>query len=123
MRLLVDECLPRVLVDELRGRGHDVVWVRDTGQGESDETVLAWANSEGRIVISEDRDFGDLTMQRGVAAVDIVRVRMSGFPNSAAQIAVDVASVIERLEPGLVGHLTVIEPARVRQRALRVVHP
>jgi predicted nuclease of predicted toxin-antitoxin system len=116
--LLVDECLPRVLVDELRTRGHDVMWVRDSFSGADDVSVLSKANSQGRVVLSEDRDFGDLTMQQGYPAVGIVRVRMSGFPHSAAQISVRVATEIENLGPQLIGQLTVIEPGRVRQRAL-----
>ena len=118
MRLLVDECLVRALVDELRNRGHDVAWVRDVSPGADDETVLARANAEGRIIVSEDRDFSDLTMKQGMPAVGILRVRMSGFPNSAAEISARVASEIERLEARLLGHVTVIEPSRVRQRAL-----
>jgi predicted nuclease of predicted toxin-antitoxin system len=117
---MVDECLPKVLVSELRNRGHDVVWVREAHPGIDDGTVLAIATSEGRIVLTEDRGFGTLIVRLRYPAVGLVIAHMNRFSGTAAEIAVRVAKVIDRLDATCVGSLTVIEPDRVRQRPLPV---
>jgi hypothetical protein len=116
--ITVDECLPRSLVFELRGRGHDVVWVSEAHPSIDDERVLAIATSEGRIVVTEDRDFGFLTMRMRRPAVGLVIAHMSRFVGEPAEIAVKIADVIDDLGATVGGTLTVIEPGRVRQRAL-----
>jgi len=118
MLMMVDECLPRLLVLELRMRGHDVAWVRESFRGFEDEKILALATSEGRIVLTEDRDYGTLTMRLRQPAVGLVIAHMSRFPGTVAEIAGRVAQEIDDLGAACVGFLTVIEPGRVRQRAL-----
>ena len=61
MRLLADENFPRLVVQELRSRGHDLVWIREETPGISDYEVLARATTEGRTLITFDKkDFGKL---------------------------------------------------------------
>ena len=61
MRLLADENFPRLVVQELRSRGHDLVWISEETPGISDREVLARATTEGRILITFDKeDFGEL---------------------------------------------------------------
>lgn len=59
MRLLLDEQLSRVLAEELRRRGHDVVAVVETDLRQArDDVILAWATAQGRAVVTNNiRDF------------------------------------------------------------------
>ncbi|MHB8718173.1 MAG: DUF5615 family PIN-like protein [Candidatus Dormibacteria bacterium] len=59
MRLLLDEQLSRVLAEELRRRGHDVVAIVETDLREArDDAILAWATAQGRAVVTNNiRDF------------------------------------------------------------------
>lgn len=123
MRFLVDECFPERLVTALRGNGHDVTWASQVCRSQPDEVVLAIATREGRIVITEDKDYGDLTVRDGHPAVGIVISQVDRFPGGIRE-AIDVlCERIESLGSSLIGAVTVIELERVRQRALPPIEP
>jgi predicted nuclease of predicted toxin-antitoxin system len=56
MRLLANENLPLDLVEGLRRAGHNVAWIRTEAPGINDESVLARAIAEERILITFDKD-------------------------------------------------------------------
>ena len=118
MRLLVDECFPKSLVRALEQLGHDVTWASVVCQSKPDAAVLALATAEGRLVVTEDRDFGTLVVRDGLPTVGIVIVHGSEFFGGITECAVDMAKLIDQLAAGLPGVLTTISPGRVRQRPL-----
>ncbi len=64
MRLLADENFPKPIVDALRTGGHDVLWARTDCAGWKDVVLLELAESEARIVLTLDRDFWQIAVQR-----------------------------------------------------------
>src|SRR5436309_2206170 len=60
MRFLANENFPGAAVKALVAAGHDVVWVRIAAPGTTDPDVLAWAGREERILLTFDKDFGEL---------------------------------------------------------------
>ena len=68
MRFLADENIPGRLVETLRRAGHDVAWTRMDRPGADDRVVLARAVAERRIVITFDKDFGELAARSGLSA-------------------------------------------------------
>ncbi|HET6528297.1 MAG TPA: DUF5615 family PIN-like protein [Balneolaceae bacterium] len=60
MKFLADECCDASLVKELRHAGHNVLYVMEYGPGSTDTEVLEKAFSERRVLITEDKDFGEL---------------------------------------------------------------
>ena len=60
MKFLVDECCDAGLVASLRNSGHDVTYVIEQKAGMSDDEVLLNAYNEERILLTEDKDFGEL---------------------------------------------------------------
>lgn len=64
MRLLADENLPKPIVEALRAAGHDVLWARTDLAGASDVALLDLAESEARIVLTLDKDFWQIAVQR-----------------------------------------------------------
>jgi hypothetical protein len=60
MKFIADENISRLVIERLRTAGFDVVAVRDLAPGISDRDVLKTATAEERIVLTEDRDFGEL---------------------------------------------------------------
>ncbi len=60
MRFIVDECTGPSVARWLTTNGHDVVSVSDETPGITDSEVLSRASSEDRILITNDRDFGEL---------------------------------------------------------------
>jgi predicted nuclease of predicted toxin-antitoxin system len=65
MRLLADENFPKPIVEKLRAEGHDVLWVRTDLAGARDAALLDLAESEARIVLTLDKDFWQIAVQRG----------------------------------------------------------
>ena len=63
MRFLADENFPGLAVSELRKRGHDVSWVLTDSPGISDQEVLGRAKDENRILLTFDKDFGELVFR------------------------------------------------------------
>ena len=121
MRFLIDECLSRHIVEQLAIAGHDVVWARQVCSGDDDKLVLDRANAENRLVITEDRDFGDLTVRLRLHALSVVIVAVSEFNLSLDEIGKHVASCIGQLGDSCENALTVIEPGRIRQRPINLI--
>lgn len=68
MKLLANENFPLLVVEALRAAGHDVVWARTEMAGAADDVILARAQLEERLVVTFDKDFGDLAFHWGLAA-------------------------------------------------------
>ena len=80
MRWLCDENVPRLLVDALRQKGHDVVWIGELSPGIGDPDVLALALRERRICLTFDKDFGELAAIRTLpSGSGVVLLRMTLF--------------------------------------------
>jgi len=60
MRLLANENFPGAAVQALEAARHDVIWVRTAAPGMADPDALAWAAREDRILLTFDKDFGEL---------------------------------------------------------------
>ena len=95
MRFLADENLAGYMVEAMRRLGHDVAWVRTDGRGSTDGEVLARAEAERRVLVTADKDFGELAFRaRLPAASGIVLLRLRGAP--AYRTAVLVAAIEAR---------------------------
>jgi predicted nuclease of predicted toxin-antitoxin system len=118
VRLLVDECVGRPLVDELRQRFADVAYVAEIHPAASDTEVLAWAIRDGRVLITEDYDFGELVFHKHLKAEAVVIIAPGAL---GAELIKDAKSIAERLlsaSTELLGRLTIVERRRLRQRPL-----
>ncbi len=60
MRFLADESCDFAVVRALRAAGHDVVAVTEMAPAANDETVIEIALNDGRLLLTEDKDFGQL---------------------------------------------------------------
>lgn len=75
MRFLADECCDGGLVTALRDEGHDVFYVPELIAGATDEVVLGCAFDEERILLTEDKGFGELVYRMRLPAHGIVLMR------------------------------------------------
>ena len=117
MRLLANENFPRQIVEELVNAGHDVAWVRLDGPGSSDEVVLQRSNDGQRVLITFDKDFGELVYRLGrIAASGIILFRISLVDLDKAMGT--VLRVIHS-QPDWSGHYTVVTNKTIRMRQLR----
>ena len=77
MRFLVDECTGPAVAAWLRTQGHDVVSVYEESPGVGDEHVLNRAFSEGRILVTVDKDFGEKVFRDRLQHCGIVLLRLA----------------------------------------------
>jgi predicted nuclease of predicted toxin-antitoxin system len=113
VKLLLDSCVWGKAADELRAAGHDVIWAGDWPEDLGDEDILALAHAERRILITLDKDFGELAVARGNPHHGILRiVNFSARQQAAACLAVLAAHGDELLA----GALVVVESGRMRVR-------
>lgn len=64
MNFLADENVDQQIVDQLRKNGHDVLYVIEMEPGISDDEVLARANRRGALLLTADKDFGELIFRQ-----------------------------------------------------------
>jgi predicted nuclease of predicted toxin-antitoxin system len=116
MRILANENVADETVDALRRLGHDVAWIATDTAGASDREVLQRAVNEDRIVVTFDKDFGELASREGLpvlTGVILLRVQTKD-PTTLTQI---VVAALESRDDWA-GHFSVIENQRLRMTPL-----
>jgi hypothetical protein len=116
MRFLANENFPGPAVAALKAAGHDVVWVRTAKPGATDWDVLAWAVREERILLTFDKEFGELASRSVLPAkcgVVLLRTPMPKPGDNGQRLA---GLIMARND--WPGYFSVIEPGRVRMRPL-----
>lgn len=116
MRLLANENFPLDAVEGLRKAGHDVAWIREDSRGVADDKILIRAQEENRIVVTFDKDFGELAFRSKLASQSgIILFRITPkSPQYVAQAAVQALASRDNW----VGHFSVIEDNRIRMTSL-----
>lgn len=116
MRILADENFPLVAVEALQQQGHNVIWIRNDTPGVSDRVILARAQAENRIIVTFDKDFGELAFRFGLPALSgIILFRIT--PSSPERITEIVLAVLAS-RTDLAGNFTVVENDRIRMKPL-----
>ena len=118
MRFLADENVSRVVVSRLREAGLHVMEIPDEQRGSRDEIVLDIALSGNCILITEDRDFGELVIRRRLPVSGVLLLELDRLSNVAE--ADRVLQVVTSLSDKLRGSLVVVEPSRTRVRPLLI---
>ena len=116
MRFLANENFPGSAVAALQASGHDVVWIRTAAQGSTDPNVLAWAAREERILLTFDKDFGELARRSTLppaCGVVLIRIPMPR-PGIVGRRLADLITSRD----DWAGHFSVVESGRVRMRPL-----
>jgi predicted nuclease of predicted toxin-antitoxin system len=119
MRFLADENFPRRSADLLRSLGHDIETVAALARGARDLDVLRMASEGDRVLLTFDRDFGELVFRLGQPTRGIVFIRYDHL--DALRPARLVLSLLEISEMELYDFFTTITGDEVRQR--RIVSP
>jgi predicted nuclease of predicted toxin-antitoxin system len=116
VRWFADECVHAVVVRELRAAGHDVVYAAEVARQAKDVTLANRAAREGRIFLTEDKDFGEIAFLNPLASQPIVLLRISSQRRHMkwSQLRAAIAEHGEMLARSF----TVIGEARTRVRPL-----
>jgi predicted nuclease of predicted toxin-antitoxin system len=118
MLFLADEDFPGIAVHWLRETGHDVVWARTHMPGCADSVLLAAAQRDSRVVLTCDKDFGELAFHWGLpASCGVVLFRFTVASSMVFLERFKNLMEAER-EIGFSGNFCVVEADRVRSRPL-----
>ena len=115
MKLLLDACVWGGAATHLRELAHDVVWAGDWSEDPGDVEILRRAAAQRRVLVTLDKDFGELAIARGAAHCGIVRlagIRARAQGRCCADVLEEYGG---RLLAGTVT-MVVMEPGRIRIR-------
>lgn len=118
MRLLADENFPKPLVERLRADGHDVLWVRTDSPGWKDVVLLDLAESEARILLTLDRDFWQIAVQRPIPLEQSGVVLFRVHPATPANLEPLLRAFAEANRPW-VGHISIVAEDGIQMLAAR----
>ena len=86
LRFLVDECTGKRLSTLLKKEGYDVLFVGDVIKSASDEEIIKRCEKEKRILITDDKDFGELVFRLGRPTQGVILLRIDVNPQKRYEI-------------------------------------
>ncbi len=117
MRFLADECCDTATVDALREDGHDVLYAIESLRGVTDDVILERAFTESRVLLTEDKDFGELVYRLRYPAYGVILLRfdvqdaMSKIPR--------LRVLLDHEKDRIPGAFVVLDATKARVRPLR----
>ncbi len=112
MRFLADESCDFAVVRALRAAGHDVRAVAEPIPGGDDEDVIELATRDNRLLLTEDKDFGQLVFAHIHTTGGVILIRFPGGVRAALPKA--VIDLVNEMGERLMGCFVVIQPGRIR---------
>lgn len=116
MRIIANENVSRGVIQGLRDVGHDVWSVKEKSRGADDLDILVVAELEQRLILTHDKDFGELSFRpKSPASAGVILLRLSGDnPDSDNRRVLEAIASRDDWE----NHFSVIEANRIRMRPL-----
>jgi len=114
MNLLADEGVDKPIVEQLRQNGHDVLYVAEMEPGIPDEMVLQRANEHQALLVTQDKDYGELVYRHGLVHLGVILIRLAGL--SLETKAKIVSKVLADRAGEMPNAFSVISPGMVRIR-------
>ena len=114
MNLVADEDVDGPVVQRLRNDGHDIIYVAELSSGVTDDDVLRQANDRGALLLTADKDFGELVFRQRLVHSGVLLLRLAGLTNvTKAEIVAEVCRV---RGAELLGAFSVVSPGQIRIR-------
>jgi predicted nuclease of predicted toxin-antitoxin system len=114
MNLMADEGVDKPIIDALRKAGFDVVYILESHQGADDDNILELANKQQRVLLTQDKDFGELVFRLKSTHYGVVLIRLNGYSALDKAKIVTNLFIIHQIE--LLNAFTVIQPNAIRIR-------
>jgi len=114
MNLVADESIDQPIVVGLRQKGHDVIYIAELSPSISDDNVLDEANRRGSMLLTADKDFGELVFRQRRVHAGVVLIRLAGLsPSTKTEI---VCRAISQHGTEFMSSFAVISSGLVRVR-------
>jgi predicted nuclease of predicted toxin-antitoxin system len=112
LNFLADESCDFEVVRALRKNGHDVLAICEVAKRLEDPEVIDLSVREDRVLITEDKDFGELVYARGHGSPGVILLR---YPAVARQrLSGDIVRLLNEKKEALHGSFVVLQPGRFR---------
>jgi predicted nuclease of predicted toxin-antitoxin system len=112
MRCIVDECFGPAVIRWLRSQGHDVIAIFEIARGARDRDILALAVREDRVLLTADKDFGDLVFRDGHAHSGVILLRLDD--ETAANMIRVLEDLLAHYADDIDHHFVVVTGTSVR---------
>ena len=116
MKLLADAHISRALVAYLTELGHEVLHVAMISPRMSDSAILNRAAADGRVVLTADKDFGELCFRRLMPSAGVILLRLHA-PSEIGRVEI-IKRFWPLIEPNALGHFTVVTDSSIRRSPL-----
>jgi len=116
MILVADESIDRQIVYQLRNCGYRVISVAEMDPGMTDAEVFELANAQDALLITADKDFGEIVFRQRRVNRGVILVRLAGLPQEKKGYL--VATALRKYLLEMCNSYTVITPCRVRIRKM-----
>ena len=116
IKFLVDESVEKAVVDFLRKQGYDALYVAENCSGITDDEVLSFANRDNRVLVTNDRDFGELIFLQRKASSGVLLFRSSS-EKSSDRVSL-VRKLLQSFADRLEGNFVVVSDEKIRIRKL-----
>jgi len=116
VKFLADENVELGIVEYLRLSDNDVLYITEKSPGILDSAVIGLANKEKRVIITNDKDFGEIIFLQRKVSVGIILMRF-GNENLSIKIA-SLKILLSKYNKKITGHFVVIDEERIRIRPI-----
>ena len=114
MILLADESVDGQVVEGLRSEGHSVWYTAEQEPGLADADVFHIANQKEAVLLTADKDFGEIVFRQRHITKGVILIRLAGL--SPSRKSLTIASALRDHSGELIDAFTVISPASIRIR-------
>jgi predicted nuclease of predicted toxin-antitoxin system len=114
MKVSIDENVVRQVAEGLGPEGHEVQRIKEIARGSHDDGVLSLANQRDALLLTGDKDFGELVFRQHQRTLGVILIRLDGLPHE--EKAEIVRRVFQEKGTTLLHAFTVITRRGVRVR-------
>ncbi|MFB6100577.1 MAG: DUF5615 family PIN-like protein [Candidatus Nanohalobium sp.] len=116
MKFIVDESTGKSIADFLEEGGYDTVFVGAEMKSASDSEIMERALEEKRIIVTNDKDFGELTIREGRDAEGILLLRLQlETPENKKKV---LENILENHGDKIEGNLVIAREDQIKTRKL-----
>ncbi|MDR6807712.1 putative nuclease of putative toxin-antitoxin system [Dyadobacter sp. BE34] len=112
--ILADENIDHSLIKAIRSVGFEVHSIYESNRGLSDEAIIEFSRNPPRIILTEDKDFGEWVFAHNISGISVIFLRYA-FPETEAISEILIRLLNERSKE-LFGHFTTITTQKIRSK-------
>lgn len=112
--ILADENIDHSLISDIRNAGFSVYSIYESNRGASDESIIEFSRNPPRIILTEDKDFGEWVFAHNISGISVIFLRYA-FRETESISEILIKLLKERSE-GLFGHFTTITTQKIRSK-------